>query len=328
MSSDLRNSIRSIPDYPKPGIIFRDITTLLGDARAFRRAIDELVQPWAGTKIDKVAGIEARGFILGGAVAHQLSAGFVPIRKKGKLPRTTVSIAYSLEYGLDEMEMHDDAVLPGERVILVDDLIATGGTATAAVSLLKRIGAGVEAACFVIDLPDLGGAQKIRDLGVPVRTLMEFAGPLTMFAWRSFDALTARELHDLLKLRADVFVVEQACVFPEIDGRDPEALHLLLRPVRSSPLAGTLRLFGPERVGEAAVIGRVATAGFARGSGLGRALMAEGIAEARRRFGSVPIRIGAQTRLESFYGSFGFQRTGEDYVEDGIVHCAMSLILS
>lgn len=149
-----------------------------------------------------------------------------------------------------------------------------------------------------------------------------------MFTWRSFDALTARELHDLLKLRADVFVVEQACVFPEIDGRDPEALHLLLRPVRSSPLAGTLRLFGPERVGEAAVIGRVATAGFARGSGLGRALMAEGIAEARRRFGSVPIRIGAQTRLESFYGSFGFQRAGEDYVEDGIVHCAMNLILS
>ena len=176
MSSDLRDSIRSIPDYPKPGIMFRDITTLLGDARAFRRAIDELVQPWAGTKIDKVAGIEARGFILGGAVAHQLSAGFVPIRKKGKLPHTTVSIAYSLEYGIDEMEMHEDAVAPGERVILVDDLIATGGTATGAVSLLKRIGAEVEAACFVIDLPDLGGAQKIRGLGVPVRTLMEFAG--------------------------------------------------------------------------------------------------------------------------------------------------------
>jgi adenine phosphoribosyltransferase len=176
MSDDLRDSIRSIPDYPKPGIIFRDITTLLGDARAFRRAIDELVQPWAGTKIDKVAGIEARGFILGGAVAHQLSAGFVPIRKKGKLPRATVSIAYSLEYGIDEMEVHDDAVAPGERVILVDDLIATGGTATAAVSLLQRMGAGVEAACFVIDLPDLGGAQKIRDLGVPVRTLMGFPG--------------------------------------------------------------------------------------------------------------------------------------------------------
>jgi len=176
MSSDLRESIRSIPNYPKAGIMFRDITTLLGDARAFRRAIDELVQPWAGTKIDKVAGIEARGFILGGAVAHQLSAGFVPIRKKGKLPHATVSIAYSLEYGLDEMEMHEDAVTPGERVILVDDLIATGGTATAAVALLKRLGVEVEAACFVIDLPDLGGAGKIRELGVPVRTLMEFAG--------------------------------------------------------------------------------------------------------------------------------------------------------
>ncbi len=174
--SDLKDSIRSIPDYPKPGIMFRDITTLLGDARAFRRAIDELVQPWAGTKVDKVAGIEARGFILGGAVAHQLSAGFVPIRKKGKLPHTVVSIAYSLEYGLDEMEMHKDAVTPGERVILVDDLIATGGTATAAVSLLKRIGADVVAACFVIDLPDLGGADKIRGLGVPVRTLMGFEG--------------------------------------------------------------------------------------------------------------------------------------------------------
>ncbi len=175
-TTSLKDSIRSIPDYPKPGIMFRDITTLLGDARAFRRAIDELVQPWSGTKIDKVAGIEARGFILGGAVAHQLSAGFAPIRKKGKLPYATVSIAYSLEYGLDHMEMHQDAIVPGERVILIDDLIATGGTATAAVSLLKQIGADVVAACFVIDLPDLGGAQKIRDLGVPVRTLMEFDG--------------------------------------------------------------------------------------------------------------------------------------------------------
>jgi len=175
-NSELKNSIRTIPDYPKPGIMFRDITTLLGDARAFRRAIDELVQPWAGTKIDKVAGMEARGFILGGAVAHQLSAGFVPIRKKGKLPWSTVSIAYSLEYGLDEMELHEDAVRPGERVILVDDLIATGGTAEGAVKLLMQIGAEVVAACFVIDLPELGGAQKIRNLGIPVRTLMSFDG--------------------------------------------------------------------------------------------------------------------------------------------------------
>ena len=173
---DLKDAIRTIPDYPKPGIMFRDITTLLGNARAFRRTVDELVQPYAGLKVDKVAGIEARGFILGGAVAHQLSAGFVPIRKKGKLPHATVSIAYSLEYGLDEMEMHEDAVQKGERVILIDDLIATGGTATAAVKLLQRIGADVVAAVFVIDLPDLGGADKLRALGVPVRTLIGFEG--------------------------------------------------------------------------------------------------------------------------------------------------------
>ena len=173
---DLRASIRSIPDYPKPGIMFRDITTLLGNARAFRRAVDEMVQPWAGMKIDKVAGMEARGFILGGAVAHQVSAGFIPIRKKGKLPHKRVSIAYSLEYGLDEMEMHEDAVTKGEKVILVDDLIATGGTAEGAVKLLKQQGADVLAACFVIDLPVLGGADKIRKLGVPVRTLISFDG--------------------------------------------------------------------------------------------------------------------------------------------------------
>src|SRR6201994_1700550 len=172
----LAETIRTIPDYPKKGILFRDITTLLGAARAFRRTVDELVQPWAGTKIDKVAGIEARGFILGGAVAHQLSAGFIPIRKKGKLPGDIVRIAYSLEYGLDEMEVHRDAVEPGERVILVDDLIATGGTAEAAVKLLREIRADVIAAVFVIDLPALKGADKIRALGVPVHTLMSFDG--------------------------------------------------------------------------------------------------------------------------------------------------------
>src|SRR5882672_8849950 len=173
---DLKATVRTIPDYPKKGILFRDITTLLADARAFRRAVDELVQPWAGMKIDKVAGMEARGFILGGAVAHQVSAGFIPIRKKGKLPHTTVRIAYSLEYGLDEMEMHEDAVGQGEKVILVDDLIATGGTAEGAVKLLKRQGAEVLAACFIIDLPELGGADKIRRLDVPVRTLISFEG--------------------------------------------------------------------------------------------------------------------------------------------------------
>jgi adenine phosphoribosyltransferase len=173
---NLADTIRTIPDYPKKGILFRDITTLLGDARAFRRSVDELVHPFAGAKIDKVAGIEARGFILGGAIAHQLSAGFVPIRKKGKLPHATIRVAYSLEYGVDEMEMHKDGVLRGERVILVDDLIATGGTAEGAVKLLNSLGAEVVAACFVIDLPELGGADKIRKLGVPVRTLVQFDG--------------------------------------------------------------------------------------------------------------------------------------------------------
>ena len=176
LETDLKATVRAIQDYPKPGIIFRDITTLLGNAWAFRRAVDELVQPWAGSKIDKVAGMEARGFILGGTVAHQVSAGFVPIRKKGKLPHTTVRIAYSLEYGLDEMEMHADAIKPGERVILIDDLIATGGTAEGAVKLLRQIGADVVAACFIIDLPELGGAAKLRAMNVPVWTLMTFDG--------------------------------------------------------------------------------------------------------------------------------------------------------
>ena len=140
---EIQDSIRTIPDYPRPGVQFRDITTLLGNARTFRRVIDELVEPWSVAKVDRVAGIEARGFILGGAVAHQLAAGFVPIRKKGKLPHSTVRVAYSLEYGIDEMEMHEDAVSRGERLILVDDLIATGGTAEAAVKLLRQLGAEI-----------------------------------------------------------------------------------------------------------------------------------------------------------------------------------------
>jgi adenine phosphoribosyltransferase len=176
IQSELISAIRSIPDYPKPGVMFRDITTLLGNPRAFRRAIDELVHPYAGTKVDKIAGIEARGFILGGAIAHQLSAGFIPIRKKGKLPHDTVRIAYSLEYGVDEMEMHRDAVAPGDKVILVDDLIATGGTAEGAAKLLKQMGADIVAACFIIDLPELGGRKKLEALGVNVRTLIEFEG--------------------------------------------------------------------------------------------------------------------------------------------------------
>jgi adenine phosphoribosyltransferase len=176
VENDLKSAVRTIPDYPKPGIMFRDITTLLGDARAFRRAVDELVQPWAGAKVDKVAGIEARGFILGGAVAHQLSSGFVPIRKKGKLPHKRVSVAYALEYGQDEIEVHADALVAGERVILVDDLIATGGTAEAAVKLLRQLHAEVVAACFIVDLPDLGGAERLRRMDVPVRTLIAFEG--------------------------------------------------------------------------------------------------------------------------------------------------------
>src|SRR5579863_2797849 len=148
---EIRAAIRTIPDYPRPGIMFRDITTLLGDARIFCEVVRRLTQPWRQERIDRVAGIEARGFILGGAIAHQLSAGFVPIRKKGKLPHTTVRVAYSLEYGLDEMEMHRDALAAGERILLVDDLLATGGTAEAAVKLLRSLGANVVAACFIID---------------------------------------------------------------------------------------------------------------------------------------------------------------------------------
>jgi adenine phosphoribosyltransferase len=173
---ELKRSIRTIPDYPRPGVQFRDITTLLGNARAFRRTVDELVRPWTSAQVNRVAGIEARGFILGGAMAHQLEAGFVPIRKKGKLPHTTVRVAYSLEYGIDEMEMHTDAVNPGERLILVDDLIATGGTAEAAVRLLRQQGVDVLAACFIVDLPELGGSKRLAAAGVPVRTLLTFEG--------------------------------------------------------------------------------------------------------------------------------------------------------
>jgi len=168
--------IRTIPDFPKPGILFRDITTLLADPRGFRKAVDELVQPYVGVSIERVAGIEARGFILGGAIAHQLACGFVPVRKSGKLPYHTIGQDYALEYGTDRLEIHEDAVSNGDLVLLVDDLIATGGTAEAAVKLIRQAGGKVAAACFVVSLPDLGGAKRVRDLGVEVITLCEFEG--------------------------------------------------------------------------------------------------------------------------------------------------------
>ncbi len=173
---NIKDVIRTIPDHPKPGIMFRDITTLLGNARAFRTVVDQLVQPYAGIRIDKVAGIEARGFILGGAVAHQLSVGFVPVRKKGKLPWRTVAQDYALEYGNDTMEVHEDACAPGEQVLIVDDLIATGGTAFAAVKLIEKLGAKPIGASFVIDLPELGGLQKLRALGIRTDALCSFEG--------------------------------------------------------------------------------------------------------------------------------------------------------
>jgi adenine phosphoribosyltransferase len=173
---NIKDAIRTIPDHPKPGIMFRDITTLLGNARAFRTAVDQMVQPYAGIRIDKVAGIEARGFILGGAVAHQLSIGFVPVRKKGKLPGRTVSQDYQLEYGTDTMEIHADALAPGEQVLIVDDLIATGGTALAAVKLIEKLGAKAAGASFVVDLPELGGLEKLRALGLRADALCAFEG--------------------------------------------------------------------------------------------------------------------------------------------------------
>ena len=158
----LKSHIRTVPDWPAPGVQFRDITPLLQDPRVFRVLIDTFVHRYMEPSLRPtvVAGLDARGFIIGSVVAYELGLGFVPIRKKGKLPHRTVSISYALEYGTDEMEIHLDAVAPGEKVILVDDLIATGGTATAAVQLLQKIGAKVEAACFVIDLPDLGGRHR------------------------------------------------------------------------------------------------------------------------------------------------------------------------
>ena len=173
---DLKSMIRNIPDYPKPGIMFRDVTTLMADPKGLRATIDELIWPFLKSDIDYVAGIEARGFILGGAVAHELGLGFVPIRKKGKLPWKTIGKEYSLEYGVDTIEIHADAIGEGDRILLIDDLIATGGTAEAAADLIHTSGGEIVAAAFVVDLPDLGGSKRLKDKGVNVHTLLEFEG--------------------------------------------------------------------------------------------------------------------------------------------------------
>jgi len=173
---DLKALVRTIPDYPKAGIMFRDITTLIGDANGFRDTVSRLVEPFKSANIGAVVGIEARGFILGGTVAEKLSTGFVPIRKKGKLPWKAIGQDYALEYGMDAIEMHEDAIHPGQRVLIIDDLIATGGTAQAAVKLLRRAGGHIAGAAFVIDLPDLGGLKKLKADGVRCHALVEFSG--------------------------------------------------------------------------------------------------------------------------------------------------------
>jgi len=172
----VKDYIRTIADFPHEGIMFRDVTTLFADPRGFRMAIDQMLHPYAGMKIDKVVGLEARGFILGGAIAHQLTVGFVPIRKKGKLPGAVISEAYTLEYGEAVMEIHDDAISTGENILVVDDLLATGGTAAAGVRLIKRLGGNIVSTSFIIDLPELGGRKVLEDQGLDVNVLCEFEG--------------------------------------------------------------------------------------------------------------------------------------------------------
>ena len=172
----VQDYIRTIPDFPHEGIMFRDVTTLFADPRGFRMAVDQLLHPYAGADIDVVVGLEARGFILGGALAHQLGKGFVPIRKKGKLPGKTIEMAYALEYGEAVMEIHDDAINAGAKVLVVDDLLATGGTAEAGIKLLERLGGEVVGCAFIIDLPELGGRAKLEAMGMDVHILCEFDG--------------------------------------------------------------------------------------------------------------------------------------------------------
>ncbi|MDX2290429.1 MAG: adenine phosphoribosyltransferase [Hyphomicrobiaceae bacterium] len=174
--TDLKDLVRTIPDYPKPGIMFRDVTTLMGDAQGFKATIAQMAEPYRTRPVDAVAGIEARGFILGGAIADRLGCGFVPIRKKGKLPWKTIGQEYVLEYGVDVIEIHEDAIRPGARILIVDDLIATGGTAAAAASLIARSKGEIIGATFIVDLPELGGRRKLEQLGVACHALMAFEG--------------------------------------------------------------------------------------------------------------------------------------------------------
>ena len=176
MVNDLKSLVRTIPDYPKPGILFRDVTTLFGHAQGFKAAVAQLTEPYRTHRIDAVAAIEARGFILGGAVADRLGCGLVPIRKRGKLPWRTLTEEYALEYGTDVVEVHEDAIGNGARILIVDDLIATGGTAEAAVKLIRRSGGEVAGAAFIIDLPELGGVARLKALGIVSHTLMAFEG--------------------------------------------------------------------------------------------------------------------------------------------------------
>jgi adenine phosphoribosyltransferase len=173
---DLKSLVRTIPNYPKPGIMFRDITTLLKDASGFKVCVERLVEPYRTAGVEAVVAIEARGFILGGAVADRLGTGFVPLRKRGKLPAKTIGQEYELEYGTDMIEVHEDGIREGERILLVDDLIATGGTAEAGVKLVRRVGGVVVGAAFIVDLPELGGAAKLEAQGVPCHSLISFAG--------------------------------------------------------------------------------------------------------------------------------------------------------
>ena len=172
----VKDYIRTIVDFPHEGIMFRDVTTLFADPRGFRMCIDQMLHPYAGQPIDKIVGLEARGFILGGAIAHQLGTGFVPVRKKGKLPGTTISQDYKLEYGEAIVEIHDDAIEAGERILVVDDLLATGGTAEAGIKLVERLGGDIVGCSFIVDLPELGGRKKLQSMNMDVQVLCEFDG--------------------------------------------------------------------------------------------------------------------------------------------------------